>query len=60
MMSEEKTYSVGISGSCGGLNLGDEAILHSIITQSDAPCPWRLQSSSETETQGIKLGTFHE
>jgi hypothetical protein len=33
MMSEKKTYSVGISGSCGGLNLGDEAILHGIITQ---------------------------
>lgn len=27
------TYSVGISGSYGGLNLGDEAILQSIITQ---------------------------
>ena len=27
------TYKVGISGSYGGFNLGDEAILHSIITQ---------------------------
>jgi polysaccharide pyruvyl transferase CsaB len=27
------TYKVGISGSYGGLNLGDEAILQSIITQ---------------------------
>lgn len=26
-------YQVGISGSYGGLNLGDEAILHSIIRQ---------------------------
>jgi polysaccharide pyruvyl transferase CsaB len=26
-------YRIGISGSYGGLNLGDEAILHSIITQ---------------------------
>ena len=28
-----KTFRVGISGSYGGLNLGDEAILHSIVTQ---------------------------
>ncbi len=28
-----KKYSVGISGSYGGLNLGDEAILQSIIAQ---------------------------
>jgi len=28
-----KTFRVGIVGSYGGLNLGDEAILHSIITQ---------------------------
>src|SRR4051812_22869383 len=27
------TYRVGITGSYGGLNLGDEAILHSIIEQ---------------------------
>ena len=26
-------YRIGITGSYGGLNLGDEAILHSIITQ---------------------------
>jgi polysaccharide pyruvyl transferase CsaB len=29
----KKTYKIGISGSYGGLNLGDEAILQSIITQ---------------------------
>ena len=28
-----KTYRVGVSGSYGGLNLGDEAILHSIVSQ---------------------------
>jgi polysaccharide pyruvyl transferase CsaB len=30
-MSDGRTYRVGISGSYGGLNLGDEAILQSII-----------------------------
>jgi len=29
----EKVYRVGISGSYGGLNLGDEAILQAIVTQ---------------------------
>lgn len=33
------TYSIGISGSYGGLNLGDEAILQSIITQLRASVP---------------------
>jgi polysaccharide pyruvyl transferase CsaB len=28
---KKKSYKIGISGSYGGLNLGDEAILHSII-----------------------------
>lgn len=32
MEGSEKRYRVGISGSYGGLNLGDEAILESIIT----------------------------
>jgi len=31
--SDEKIYRVGISGSYGGLNMGDEAILEAIITQ---------------------------
>lgn len=31
--SRERVYRVGISGSYGGLNLGDEAILQSIVTQ---------------------------
>lgn len=34
-----KKYSVGISGSYGGLNLGDEAILQSIITQLRSSLP---------------------
>ncbi len=33
MSKSEKVYKVGISGSYGGLNLGDEAILQSMITQ---------------------------
>lgn len=33
MTSSERPFRVGISGSYGGLNLGDEAILHSIIHQ---------------------------
>src|SRR3954466_3172784 len=32
-MSDRETYKVGITGSYGGLNLGDEAILQSIISQ---------------------------
>ena len=41
MVGFVKKYSVGISGSYGGMNLGDEAILQSIITQ--------LRSSLEVE-----------
>jgi polysaccharide pyruvyl transferase WcaK-like protein len=33
MDKTKKVYKVGISGSYGGLNLGDEAILQSMITQ---------------------------
>lgn len=33
MVQPKKTYKIGISGSYGGLNLGDEAILESIVTQ---------------------------
>jgi polysaccharide pyruvyl transferase CsaB len=33
MNKTDKVYKVGISGSYGGLNLGDEAILQSMITQ---------------------------
>ncbi len=34
MMNAQQAIRVGISGSYGGLNLGDEAILEAIITQS--------------------------
>ncbi|HKF96336.1 MAG TPA: polysaccharide pyruvyl transferase, partial [Gammaproteobacteria bacterium] len=33
MGNENRPYRVGISGSYGGLNLGDEAILEAIIIQ---------------------------
>ena len=33
MAKPEKKFKVGISGSFGGLNLGDEAILQSMIAQ---------------------------
>ncbi|MBI5445094.1 MAG: polysaccharide pyruvyl transferase family protein [Deltaproteobacteria bacterium] len=33
VVEEEEPFRVGISGSYGGLNLGDEAILESIVTQ---------------------------
>jgi len=33
MKSNERTYRIGISGSYGGLNLGDEAILEAIVSQ---------------------------
>jgi len=59
-MSENKDIQRGYFRILRGLNLGDEAILHGIITQLDAPCPQRLRSSSETGTQGMELRTFHE
>ena len=33
MAADTKPFRVGISGSYGGLNLGDEAILQSIVKQ---------------------------
>ncbi|MFA5531766.1 MAG: polysaccharide pyruvyl transferase family protein, partial [Thiohalomonadaceae bacterium] len=33
MDKQNRVYQVGISGSYGGLNLGDEAILQGIVTQ---------------------------
>ena len=42
MKKIEKPYKVGISGSYGGLNLGDEAILQSMITQLRRSLPIEL------------------
>lgn len=39
MSKGNKTYRVGISGSYGGLNLGDEAILQGIVTQLRSSLP---------------------
>ncbi len=38
-MTGQRTYKVGISGSYGGLNMGDEAILQSIVAQLRASLP---------------------
>jgi polysaccharide pyruvyl transferase CsaB len=40
--STERVYRVGISGSYGGLNLGDEAILQAILTQLRAFGPMEI------------------
>lgn len=42
MISEDRAYRVGISGSYGGFNLGDEAILESIVTQLRNSVPIRI------------------
>ena len=39
MQRRQEPYRVGISGSYGGLNLGDEAILQSIIQQLSHSLP---------------------
>ena len=39
MLQQTRTYKVGISGSYGGLNLGDEAILQSIVGQLQRTLP---------------------
>jgi polysaccharide pyruvyl transferase CsaB len=39
MQASGERYRVGISGSYGGLNMGDEAILHAIVAQLRASVP---------------------
>jgi polysaccharide pyruvyl transferase CsaB len=48
----ERVYRIGISGSYGGLNLGDEAILQSIVAQLRAsiPCEITVFSRDATDT----------
>ncbi|MFC2041727.1 polysaccharide pyruvyl transferase family protein [Chloroflexota bacterium] len=41
-MNNQKTFNVGISGSYGGLNLGDEAILQGIILRLRASLPAKI------------------
>ncbi|HET8530848.1 MAG TPA: polysaccharide pyruvyl transferase, partial [Methylomirabilota bacterium] len=38
----ERVFRIGISGSYGGLNLGDEAILQSIVAQLRAAVPCEI------------------
>jgi polysaccharide pyruvyl transferase CsaB len=49
----EDAYHVGISGSYGGMNLGDEAILQSIVTQlrRDLPVEITVFSRNAEDTQ---------
>ena len=42
MKADKRIYRVGLSGSYGGLNLGDKAILESMITQLRASVPARI------------------
>jgi polysaccharide pyruvyl transferase CsaB len=50
--SETRVLKIGISGSYGGLNLGDEAILQSIVTQlrAAAPCEITVFSRDAKDT----------
>ncbi len=41
-MDNQKKFNVGISGSYGGLNIGDEAILQGIITRLRASLPVKI------------------
>ena len=41
-VNQNKTFKVGISGSYGGLNIGDEAILQGIITRLRASLPVKI------------------
>jgi polysaccharide pyruvyl transferase CsaB len=40
--SDDRVYRIGISGSYGGLNLGDEAILQAIVAQLRASVPCEI------------------
>jgi polysaccharide pyruvyl transferase CsaB len=54
---EEPAFRIGISGSYGGLNLGDEAILQSIVTQlrASAPCEITVFSRDAKDTAARHL-----
>src|SRR3984893_9751766 len=53
MNPANQTYKVGITGSYGGMNLGDEAILQSIITQlrKDLPVEITVFSRDAEDTK---------
>jgi polysaccharide pyruvyl transferase CsaB len=52
-MAAKDTYRIGITGSYGGLNLGDEAILHSMVAQlrRDLPCEITVFSRDPEDTK---------
>ena len=50
----EKTYKIGISGSYGGLNLGDEAILKCIIAQLRESLPVDITVFSRNAADTVK------
>ena len=54
MNSEDLVYRVGISGSYGGFNLGDEAILESIITELRSSVPVRITVFSRNPDDTIR------
>ncbi len=52
-MAGKDLYRIGITGSYGGLNMGDEAILHSMIAQlrRDLPCEITVFSRDPEDTK---------
>ncbi|MGE5640020.1 MAG: polysaccharide pyruvyl transferase family protein [Clostridia bacterium] len=52
-MAAKDVYRIGITGSYGGLNLGDEAILHSMLAQlrRDLPCEITVFSRDAEDTK---------
>ena len=52
-MAAKDLYRIGITGSYGGLNLGDEAILHSMVAQlrRDLPCEITVFSRDPDDTK---------
>jgi polysaccharide pyruvyl transferase CsaB len=54
MGENDKIYQVGISGSYGGLNLGDEAILHAIVEQLRKSLPVEITVFSRNAEDTIK------
>ena len=54
MESQKKVFKVGISGSYGGLNIGDEAILQGIITRLRASLPVQITVFSRDEKDSYR------
>lgn len=53
-MEKNSVVRIGISGSYGGLNLGDEAILHSIISQIRKSIPAEITVFTRNSTDSLK------